>query len=175
MTIDEILQFAKECGFDEAHVLDTKTLKPMQSIMDTCATDKCHSFGKNWGCPPHGTLEENEKYLQSFEHGVLVQCIGRSNQKIDWEMYKETGKRLSEASRKLHDEMKKNYPNCISLGAGGCKFCEKCACPEPCRFPDKRIEAIEGYGIFITRLCEDNDIKYYYGEGTIAYTGAVLW
>jgi hypothetical protein len=53
--------------------------------------------------------------------------------------------------------------------------CEKCARPEPCRFPDKRIEALEGYGIFITQLCRDNNVLYYYGEVTIAYNAAILW
>jgi len=175
MTLEEVMELAKQCGFDEVHKLDTKTLIPEQSVMDACEQDKCHSFGKNWGCPPHGNREENEKFLQAYENGIIFQCVGYSEDDLDWEMYKETGKRLSDATKKLNDEMKKVYPNCLTLGAGGCKACKECARPEPCRFPEKRISAIEGYGIFITGICQANDIKYYYGEGSIAYTGALLW
>ena len=90
-------------------------------------------------------------------------------------MYFETGKRMDEGILKLKKMLVKEYPDCLALGAGGCTICKTCARPEPCRFPDQRIEALEGYGIFITQLCRDNNVLYYYGEGTIAYNGVILW
>jgi len=175
MTVEEMIKIAKDCGFDEVNVIDTKTLKPMDMVLDTCKTNKCGAYGSNWGCPPHGTKEENEKYLQSFEHGLILQCIGHSEKRIDRKMYQDTGDRLKKGILDFTNIMKKEYPNCLPLGAGGCKVCEKCARPKPCRFPDKRVEALEGYGIFITQLCRDNGVTYYYGEGTIAYNAAFLW
>lgn len=175
MTVDEIIKTAKECGFDEVHVIDTNTLTPMKMVRDTCETNKCGAYGSNWGCPPHSTIEEDEAKLKSYKNGLILQCVGHSEKRIDRKMYEETGKRLADGLRKLNDIMKKEYPDCLVLGAGGCRFCKECARPEPCRFPDKRIEALEGYGIFITRLCQDNGVTYYYGEGTIAYNGALLW
>jgi len=175
MTQEEIIAKAKELGFDEVHPLDPKTLKPDQMILDTCQTNKCGAFGKNWGCPPHGSLEENAEKLQAFSNGVILQCIGYTEEIIDVEMYKDTEERLNNGLRKLKAVLSENGMNALVLGAGGCKICKPCARPEPCRFPDKRVEALEGYGIFVTQLCRDNNTKYYYGEGSIAFTAVALW
>lgn len=175
MNKEEIKKLAIESGFDYAEDLNTQTLTPNQGIMDTCATDKCHAFDKNWGCPPHGSLEENEAKLKGFKNGILVQVVGRANDEMDFEYYSRAGAEFRKCISILYAKLKPEIPNCMALGAGGCMVCEKCAKPQPCRLPDKRVEALEGYGIFITQLCKDNNIKYYYGEGTIAYTGAILW
>ena len=63
MTIEEIIQTAKDCGFDEVNVIDTQTLTPMQMVRDACKENKCGSYGSNWGCPPHGTAEEDAALL----------------------------------------------------------------------------------------------------------------
>ena len=175
MTFEEVKKLAEECGFDVVSPMDPKTLVFNKMVRDTCEGNRCGAYGKNWGCPPHGDVEEDTAKLQSYEHGLIVQCIGRSEKRIDRKMYFETGQRLAEGIRKIKNELTKEYPDCMALGAGGCTICKECARPEPCRFPDKRVEALEGYGIFITQLCRDNDVLYYYGEGTIAYNGAVLW
>ena len=175
MTREEIKKLALEAGFDYAEDLDINTLKPLQDIMDTCATNKCGAFGKNWGCPPHGTLEENEAKLKSYKNGIIIQVVGRAKDDMDFEFYTEAGVRFRECLSKLYAQLKPELPGCIALGAGGCKVCKECARPEPCRLPEKRIEALEGYGIFITQLCKGNNVQYYYGPNTIAYTGAVLW
>lgn len=175
MTFEEIIKIAKDCGFDEVNALDPQTLTPMDMVRDTCKTNKCGSYEANWGCPPHGTKEEDEAKLKAFKNGLILQCVGHSEKRIDRKMYMETGERLKNALNKFTDIMKKEYPNSLALGAGGCNICKKCARPQPCRFPEKRIEALEGYGIFVTQLCRDNNVKYYYGEGTIAYNAAFLW
>jgi len=176
MTVEEIIRIAKEeCGFDEVNILDPQTFVQSQMVRDTCKTNKCGAYGKNWGCPPHSTPEEDNAKLTAYTHGLILQCIGRSEKRIDRKMYFETGQRMADGIRKLKDILVKAYPDCLALGAGGCMICKECARPEPCRFPDKRIEALEGYGIFITQLCRDNNVLYYYGEGTIAYNGAILW
>ena len=33
---------------------------------------------------------------------------------------------------------------------------------------------MEGYGLLISDVCKDNNIDYYYGKGTITYTGMFL-
>ena len=75
----------------------------------------------------------------------------------------------------LKEEMLKVFPHALILGAGGCRICKKCAYPESCRFPEKAISSMEAYGLFVTQVCRDNNIKYYYGPKTITYTGCVLF
>ena len=175
MLKEEIVKIAKECGFDVVGDLDPQTLTPMDMVYDACKENKCGKFGTNWGCSPHDGKEADTKLLRSYSNGLILQCIGRSEKRIDRKMYQETGERLSDAMRKLTDIMRKEYPECMALGAGGCRVCEECARPEPCRFPQKRIVALEGYGIFVTQLCRDNGVEYNYGPGTISYNAAILW
>lgn len=70
--------------------------------------------------------------------------------------------------------MRKRYPDALCLGAGGCQLCKTCAYPEPCRFPDEACASMEGYGLFVTQVCRDNHLPYYYGPKTITYTACVL-
>ena len=79
------------------------------------------------------------------------------------------------AYKVLREQMMKVFPDMLMLGAGGCRICPKCAYPEPCRFPEKTISSMEAYGLFVTQVCRDNDLKYYYGPRTITYTGCVLF
>ncbi len=175
MTFEEVKKLAEECGFDVVSPLDPKTFVVNQKIRETCETNKCGAYGSNWGCPPHSTAEEDEAKLTAYDNGLMLQCIGRSEKRIDSRMYMETGRRLGEAITKLKALMIEEYPNCMALGAGPCPVCKKCAKPDECRFPEKRVEALEGYGIFITQLCKDNGVTYYYGDKTIAYNAALLW
>ena len=62
----------------------------------------------------------------------------------------------------------------LPYGAGGCQLCKTCAYPEPCRFPDEACASMEGYGLFVTQVCRDNHLPYYYGPKTITYTACVL-
>ena len=34
---------------------------------------------------------------------------------------------------------------------------------------------MEAYGLFVTQVCRDNNMKYYYGPKIITYTGCVLF
>ena len=170
------IQVAREIGFDEAAILRIDTLKPMQAVRDMCAADKCKAYGKNWTCPPEcDTLEQCEGQMQSYRQGILVQTVGKLERTIDTKGYAQAALRHRELFRAFTDLVRKVYPDALCLGAGVCDLCGQCAYPEPCRFPDKRIYAMEGYGLFVTQVCKDNQIPYYHGAKTIAYSACVLF
>lgn len=167
---------ALDSGFDKAKPLDVKTLKPMEMVRDMCAADKCHAYGKNWTCPPHcGTLEECNVHMQSYRQGILLQTVGRMQKRIDSRTMMETEQRHMQNFHNFAQKIRQAYPDALCLGAGGCRICGKCAYPEPCRFPDKACSSMEGYGLFVTQVCKDNDLPYYHGEKTITYTACVLF
>ena len=33
---------------------------------------------------------------------------------------------------------------------------------------------MEGYGLLVSQVCQDNDLKYYYGPNTVTYTALFL-
>ncbi|MDR1217403.1 MAG: DUF2284 domain-containing protein [Oscillospiraceae bacterium] len=50
-----------------------------------------------------------------------------------------------------------------------------CVYPDaPCRFPDKLAYSMEACGLFVSRVCTDNGLKYNHGKDTICYTACFL-
>ena len=170
------IEKAKEIGFDTAAPLDVATLKARQDVRDMCASDRCKAYGHNWTCPPEcGTLAECQKKMSRYSHGLLLQTVGKLTKTIDSKGYAAAGERHMKNFRAFTEELRKELPEALCLGAGGCTICSKCAYPEPCRFPDKALSSMEGYGLFVTQVCRDNGVDYYYGPKTIAYTACVLY
>lgn len=170
------IEKAKACGFTHAGPLDPATLNVMQMVRDTCASGRCKAYGHNWTCPPAcGTLEECTERMQKYKRGILLQTVGELKKTIDTKGYMETEERHRESLLRFAEEMRKTYPEALCLGAGGCRVCRNCAYPEPCRFPDRAISSMEAYGLFVTQVCRDNQMQYYYGVRTIAYTACILF
>lgn len=167
---------AGELGFDTVARFDPAILEARLDVREMCSSDKCSIYGKNWGCPPHcGTVEECQQKMRSYSRGILLQTIGHMTKAIDSRCYRETERRHLEHFYTLADMVRKEYPNALCLGAGGCRVCNKCAYPEPCRFPEKRLSSMEGYGLFVTQVCRGTGVPYHYGERTISYTSCVLY
>lgn len=174
--LEALCKLALEIGFDEAKPMDVAGLKPMAAVRDMCAEDKCRAYGKNWTCPPAiGTLEECGARMRSYRYGILLQTVGKLQKRIDSRTIRDTERRHTENFRTFSGKVREIFPDALCLGAGGCRICQVCACLEPCRFPEQALSSMEGYGLFVTQVCRDNDLAYYHGEGTIAYTACVLF
>lgn len=170
------IQEAQNVGFDVVVPCNVSTLKPMREVRDMCRSDKCHAYNKNWTCPPDcGTLEECAARIQRYGQGILMQTIGHMTKDIDSRCYRETERRHMECFLKMVRLIRQEYPDALCLGAGGCRICKKCAYPEPCRFPEQAYSSMEGYGLFATQVCRDNDVRYHYGERTITYSACILF
>lgn len=141
-----------------------------------CAADKCHQYNKNWTCPPGcGSLEECEGKVRRYQKGLIVQTVGELEDNMDGEGMMETEARHKEAFLRLMEDLKKDYPDLLAIGAGCCTRCKTCTYPDaPCRFPDKKVSSMEAYGMLVSQICKDNSLPYYYGDCTIAYTSCFL-
>lgn len=176
MDLEYWIAKAKELGFSETGILDIATLEARADVREMCAADRCHAYQHNWTCPPTcGTLAECQARMRRYGHGILLQTVGHMQKDIDSRCYRETEKRHMECFRAFASCIRAVYPDALCLGSGGCRVCKKCNFPEPCRFPDEAYSSMEGYGLFVTQVCRDNGLKYYYGPRTIAYTACVLF
>lgn len=168
--------FALKTGFSDSYLLDTSTLIPREDVRGMCASDKCGAYGKNWTCPPYcGTLAECTEKLQRYRQGILVQTVGKLEKAIDTKGYRRTEEQHLSLLHTLYGAIRKNHPQALCLGSGGCRICKKCAHPEPCRFPEEACSSMEGYGLFVTQVCRDNGAEYYHGEKTVTYTACILF
>lgn len=175
MSMEKWMAYAKEVGFSEVVSVRIDTLKSRKEIREMCAADKCHAYGKNWTCPPYcGTIEECQARLGQYEKGMLLQTVGKLQKAIDTKGYREIEERHLKNFMKVSEAVKKEYPEALCLGSGGCRICSRCAWPDPCRFPEKACSSMEAYGLFVTQICRDNGLKYYYGEKTMAYCACIL-
>ena len=171
-----LCQKALSLGFSYAVTMDTQKLTAREDVRTMCAQDKCGAYGKNWTCPPYcGTPEECEKKMRSYTHGILVQTVCIMKKTIDSKVYRETEVQHLQQLYKLAEVVKADHPHALCLGSGGCRICEKCAFPEPCRFPEKACSSMEGYGLFVTQVCKDNTLPYHHGERTVTYTACILF
>ena len=174
--LEGFCEVARQFGFDEAAVLDVGTLRSTEMVRHMCAEDKCRAYGKNWTCPPMcGDLEQCQNEMNSFRYGILVQTVGHMKKRIDSRAMAETEQRHLQQFHRLAAWIRREYPDALCLGAGGCRICGKCAWPEPCRFPEQATSSMEGYGLFVTQVCRDNGLAYHHGEKTITYTACILF
>lgn len=170
------IQKAKQIGFDTAVSLVPARLEALPSIREMCAADKCRAYGKNWTCPPEcGTLEECSDRMRCYQRGILLQTVGQLSKTIDTKAYRETEQRHLEQFHSLAQEIRKEFPDALCLGSGGCRVCRTCAHPAPCRFPAQALSSMEAYGLFVTQVCRDCGVPYHYGPMTIAYTACILF
>ncbi|NLM84449.1 MAG: DUF2284 domain-containing protein [Clostridiales bacterium] len=174
---EALTRLAKEHGFAAAAPLDVKTLEFLPEVREMCAADKCHMYDKNWACPPAcGPLEEMREKVSKYSRGLLVQTIRDIEDSYDWEGIQEAAELHAQNLNKLYDELKKQYPGLMAMGAGTCTRCARCAYldKEPCRFPDELIYSMEACGLYVSKVCTDNGLKYNYGPDKIAYTSCFL-
>ena len=173
---DKLVQTAKECGFTHYAPLDVSTLDFKQEIRDMCNPEQCNNYDKSWSCPPAClSLEEIRKLVKSYSAGILVQTVGELEDSLDWDGIMETGARHKDNFGRMKSLLNEKHPSLFAMGAGECKVCDVCTYPDsPCRFPDKMEISMEACGLFVSKVCTDNDLKYNYGSEAIAFTSCFL-
>lgn len=176
MDKNELLKKAEEASFEYFGILDINTIKLLPDVRQMCEVNTCRMYGKNWSCPPGcGSLEDCEAIVAKYNTGIIVQTVGKLNNSFDYRGMMELEDKHKERSLVLRDSLVDGYKDLLLLGVGACTICKECTYPEEaCRFPDKMISSLESFGIFVTQLCKDNEIAYYYGKDTLSYTSCIL-
>jgi predicted metal-binding protein len=176
MTIQEALALAQALGFSHVGELNVGALECLPEVRQMCAADRCHHYGRSWSCPPHcGSLEEISQRMARYHGGILVQSTGALEDDFDIETMQETETLQKERFRQLVAQVRALAPDCLPMAAGTCTVCERCTCPDaPCRCPELAIPSMEACGLFVSRVCEQSNLPYYYGPQTITYTSCIL-
>jgi predicted metal-binding protein len=167
------------CGFTKTGRLNAGSIKARKEVRDACAEDKCRAYGKSWSCPPAcGSLEECEKRLRMYNAGLILQSTGNLDDPFDYEAMSQIGDDHKNRLLNFLECLAPLLPHdckCLLLGSGCCRICTQCSYPAPCNFPEKMIVSMEAMGIWVSELCTENEIPYYYGPGTLTYVGCLLF
>ncbi len=174
--IETLIERALALGFSHAGALDAATLHPREEVRAMCAADRCGQYGRCWTCPPHcGELEENRRLLTRYRMGLLVQTTAALEDDFDYEGMQAAGQRQKALFEAFLRELQPEYPHLLALGSGGCGLCPSCTCPDaPCRRPEDAVQSMEAFGLVVSDACQANGLPYYYGPGTLTYTGCFL-
>jgi len=174
---EELAEIAKTSGFTHYSGLDVSRLELQQEIRDMCNAKQCRNYDTSWSCPPAcASIEEMRKNVQKYKTGIIVQTVGDLEDSLDWDGIMETGARHKENFGRMRETLNKNQKNMLAMGAGECKICKTCSYPDkPCRYPDRMEISMEAYGLFVSKVCTDNNLGYNYGPDKIAFTSCFLF
>lgn len=176
MTKEELTKIAQSCGFTTVADLDVDTLVVRPEIRETCTTNKCRQYDTKWSCPPGcGTLEEMEQLIRRFKNGLILQTTGELPDSLDFEQMGAIAAKHYEHMTAFSKQFRKLCPDGYVVGDTPCFECKECTYPdEPCRFPELLSYSLSALGIVVSDMCKSNDVKYYYGAGTLTYVGCVF-
>ena len=173
---EELEKLGTDTGFSHIAPLKCSTIELLPEVRQMCEANTCGMYGKRWSCPPGcGTLEDCRAKINQYQAGILVQTVGELEDSMDGETMMETEALHKQNFYAMEKLLRETYPDMLAIGAGCCTKCETCTYPdEPCRFPKKAFSSMEAYGMLVTQICKANDMTYYYGPCTIAYTSCYL-
>ena len=173
---EKLTELSLKSGFSYCAPLDISKLEFLQDVRDMCNPNQCNNYGKSWSCPPAcPSLEEMREKISSYSGGLLVQTVGDIEDSYDWEGIMEAGAQHKKNFAALWDLLEKEHPLVLAMGAGVCMLCESCTYPDsPCRFPDRMSPSMEACGLYVSKVCTDNNLAYNYGQDHIAFNSCFL-
>ena len=147
-----------------------------RSFLSLCESNACGRYGRSWMCPPAvGKIDELIAQAAAYQWMLVYQRVDLLEDSFDIEGMLEAGRRMNRLCEQVREALRGLLPGALYLGAGGCRVCESCAYPEPCRFPEKAIPSLEAYGVAVSELAARAGMRYTNGENTVTYFGAVLF
>lgn len=175
MTYETAMKIAQEAGFTHFGPLDPTTIELKPEVRQMCTA--CRMYEKRWSCPPGcGELETCREKISKFHHGILVQTVGELEDTMDYEAMMEAEEKQKTRFAAMYKLLQEQKIPVLALGAGCCKQCRECTYPSaPCRFPEKMVSSMEAFGMEVSVVCKANNLPYYYGPNTIAYTSCFLF
>jgi predicted metal-binding protein len=172
MNAETVIKAALAGRAHETGTIETSGLVFSPALYKTCETNTCGNYNKCWSCPPAvGTLEEQREKILRWKYALVFTTKYDLEDSFDFEGMQEAGKIHGD----LTMDMRKQFDAYPVYGAGGCRVCPTCSYPEPCRFPNRAISAVEAAGINVTALSRIANLKYNNGPDTVTYFSMILF
>ena len=165
--------------------------KDKKTIFDDSKIESHSAITPTYKIPDKSKLSEAEMQVYStvFRRFIAVFCseeclaekveitvsVGELEDSFDIETMMETEATHKERFYAMRKALNELGIEALAAGAGCCTICKDCTYPDaPCRFPQQKISSMEALGMLVTEVCKANNLPYFYGENTIAYTSCFL-
>ena len=172
-----LMERAKEAGFFEYGLLDTRDLVFYPEVRDMCAKNTCRAYGTTWACPPAvGTLEECREKVLGYGKMLLLSVKYDLEDSFDFEGMTEGMHSFKRTMERFESLIEGEVTDYFIFSNEGCGKCKTCTYPDaPCRFPDKLHPSLVGYCFMVSELADKAGIHYINGANTVTYFGGILW
>lgn len=179
MNHNELINTALDFGMSGAVAFPAAELVTDRKFRGACESNQCGMYGRCWTCPPHvGDVDVLIERLYQYQFCLLYQTISPLEDSYDFEGMQAAGDLHAQKGRALFRHLSPALgENVLHLGAGGCRFCKRCAKQDdlPCRAPSEALSSLEAYGIDVYQTVAKTSLKYINGQNTVTYFGAILF
>ena len=171
-----LVTMALNAGAYKVVILSQSQIILSDSFREICRTGGCGGYGRCWVCPPHiGEIQELMAKVRAFPKALWYQSVGEIEDSFDFEGMMAAGHAHALLSQRIHGALPPG--EYLHLSCGGCHLCKTCAAREnqPCRFPEKALHPLEGYGVDVYQTTKNTPLQYINGQNTVTYFGMVLF
>ena len=170
--MNEFEQALQGRAFEYA-AIPTAEISFSSELLKACKANVCGKYNSCWTCPPAiGSMEGQIEKIKAYSYAFVFTTKSELEDSFDYEGMTRAKEYHSRLTADMHERFGKTNP---VYGAGGCTICEKCAYPEPCRFPEKIFSAIEAAGINVTELSRSGNLRYNNGKDTVTFFSMILY
>lgn len=150
---------------------------PFSERVRAICREECPRYGTSWSCPPGvGTVEQCRDRCMEYEGVFIYSTIAEVADITNMEETLATRSGHESVTRKIREIFWKNDMDTLALSGESCHICSRCGYPEePCRFPEKMIPCVEGYGIVVPLLAEKTDMVFENGSNVVTWFGMILY
>lgn len=121
--MERLMTLAKENGFSHWAPANLSAFRPLPSVREMCAADRCGQYGKNWACPPRcGSLARAEEEIRRCRSGVLVQTTGSLADEFDYQGMQRLARQHKKAFESFARQARLLHPDCWPLRQGPAPF-----------------------------------------------------
>lgn len=152
---------------DELTIIDeVKQLSDMDSKV----------YGRRRFVPPApDSFAKCEAELRQYSDCFLFDAVYEVDDAYDLLRCEGARREHAAMTAELAEEFRARFGDIMVLGIS-CDLCEDCPCPnKPCKMPEKKICAMDTYGLQIMRTLADRDIMWDYGTSTAIYFTVILF
>ena len=174
----ELESMAVECGAFKATTIPAEQIVLDTQFRDICKSNGCGRYGRCYQCPPDiGQITELMERVREYPYALLYQSVTEIEDSFDFEGMMDAAKEHSLMSQRIGEKLPKILAGNYLHLSSGCRLCDRCAKVDglPCRYPEKALPAVEGYGVDVYQTVKNTQLKYINGENTVTYFGAILF
>ena len=166
--------YLKELGVTAYGLLSASDVVFSSELREGCNPKQCGGYGKSWACPPSvGSADECRERCLAYKNALVISAVYPLEDDFDYESMAEGGETFRAICERIHAGC--DFPH-ILLANGRCSLCEPCTYPsEPCRFPEKCLHSLSGYGVYVAATAKRADVKYNNGPCTVTYFALLFW